>query len=34
MPELNPLPPDGPPLTGTLPPQCQRDLDSLQRFID
>lgn len=34
MSELNPLPPEVPPLTGTLPSRCQRDLDSLQRFID
>ncbi len=34
MPELNILRPEVPPLTGTLPPQCQRDLDLLRRFID
>ncbi|MYF41484.1 MAG: hypothetical protein F4221_11710, partial [Rhodothermaceae bacterium] len=34
MPELNPLRPEVPRLTGTLPPQCQKDLDSLRRFID
>ena len=34
MSELNTLRPEVPPLTGILPPQCQRDLDSLKRFID
>ncbi len=34
MPESIPLPPEVPKLTGTLPPQCQKDLDSLRRFID
>lgn len=34
MPELNTLQSEVAPLTGTLPPQCQRDLDSLRRFAD
>ncbi len=34
MSELNVLRPEVPPLTGTLPPQCQRDLNSLRQFID
>ena len=34
MTELNPLSPEVPRLKGTLPPQCQKDLDSLRRFID
>lgn len=34
MPELNTLRQEVPPLKGTLPPQCQRDLDSLRRFIN
>ncbi len=34
MPELDTLRPEVTPLTGTLPPQCQRDIDSLRRFID
>ena len=33
MPELNTLLPEVAPLTGTLPPQCQQDIDSLRRFI-
>ena len=28
------LPSEVPPLTGTLPPQCRHDVDSLRRFID
>ncbi|MXX96458.1 MAG: NAD-dependent epimerase/dehydratase family protein [Rhodothermaceae bacterium] len=34
MPELNTLHAEVPPLTGTLPPQCRQDLDSLRRFIN
>ena len=34
MPELNTLRREVPPLTGTLPPQCRQDLDSLRRFIN
>ena len=34
MPESGILRRKVPPLTGTLPPQCRRDLDSLRRFID
>lgn len=34
MPESDTLRREAPPLTGTLPPQCRHDLDSLKRFID
>ena len=34
MPESGALRKEVPPLTGTLPPQCGHDLDSLRRFID
>ena len=34
MPESGTLRREVPPLRGTLPPQCQHDVDSLRRFID
>ncbi len=34
MPESDTLRRGVPPLTGTLPPQCRQDLDSLRRFVD
>jgi len=34
MSESDTLRKEVPPLTGTLPPQCRQDLDSLRRFID
>ena len=34
MPESDALRVEVPPLRGTLPPQCQHDVDSLRRFID